>query len=92
VYAFYGLSEKSRRDDCDIHEIAIYLTTVKPSFSPEYKNYEDVFSPVKYIEIAENPQTAYTIKLEKDIIIFYKLIYHFSEKELRVLREYLKES
>jgi hypothetical protein len=40
------------------------------------------------MEIAENSQIAYTINLIEDIIAFYKLIYYFSEKELRVLREY----
>jgi hypothetical protein len=47
---------------------------------------------MEYMKITENPQIAYTINLEKDIIIFYKLIYHLSEKELRVLHEYLKKN
>jgi hypothetical protein len=55
VYAFYNLFEKSRRDDCDIQEIAIYSITVKPSLPPEYKDYGDVFFSAKYMEIAENP-------------------------------------
>jgi hypothetical protein len=65
---------------------------MKSSLSPKYKDYKNIFSFIKYIEITENPQTAYTINLEEDIIAFYKLIYYFSEKELRVLREYLKEN
>jgi hypothetical protein len=65
---------------------------VKFSLPPEYKNYGNIFSFAEYIEIAENPQTAHTIDLEEDIITFYKLIYYLSEKELRVLREYLKEN
>jgi hypothetical protein len=65
---------------------------VKPSLPPEYKDYRNIFSPTEYMEITENPQTAHTINLEEDIIAFYKLIYYFFEKELRVLREYLKES
>jgi hypothetical protein len=32
------------------------------------------------------------INLVEDIIIFYKLIYYLSEKELRVLHEYLEEN
>jgi hypothetical protein len=55
MYAFYGSSEKSRRDDCDIQEITIYLIAVKSLFPPEYENYGDVFSPAEYIKIAENP-------------------------------------
>jgi hypothetical protein len=51
-----------------------------------------IFSSAKYMEIAKIPQTAYTINLEENIIIFYKLIYYFSEKKLRVLREYLEEN
>jgi hypothetical protein len=92
IYIFYDLSEKSRRDDYDIYKIAIYLITVKFSLPPEYKNYRNVFSPIKCMEIAENPQTAYIINLKENIIALYKLIYYFSEKKLRVLREYLKES
>jgi hypothetical protein len=65
---------------------------VKLSFPPKYKNYRDIFSPAEYIKIAENPQIAHTINLIEDIIMFCKLIYYFSEKKLRVLREYLKES
>jgi hypothetical protein len=65
---------------------------VKSSLPSEYEDYGNIFSFIEYIEIAENPQTAYAINLEEDIIAFYKLIYYLSEKELRVLREYLKES
>jgi hypothetical protein len=65
---------------------------VKPSLLPEYENYENIFFPAEYIEIAENPQTAHTINLEKDIIAPYKSIYYLSEKKLRVLHKYLKES
>jgi hypothetical protein len=92
VYIFYDSFKKSRRDNCDIQKIAIYLTTVKPSLPPKYKNYKNIFSPTKYIEIAENSQTAHTINLKEDIITLYKLIYHFSEKKLRVLREYPKKN
>jgi hypothetical protein len=53
VYIFYGLSEKNRRDDCDIQKITIYLTAVKLSFPPEYEDYEDIFFSAEYIEIVE---------------------------------------
>jgi hypothetical protein len=43
------------------------------------------------MKIVENPQITHTINLIEDIIIFYKLIYYLSEKELRVLREYLEK-
>jgi hypothetical protein len=65
---------------------------MKSLLPPEYKDYENIFSPAEYMKIAENPQIAYAINLEENIIAFYKLIYYFFEKELRVLREYLKES
>jgi hypothetical protein len=65
---------------------------VKSSLPSEYKNYGDIFSPAEYMEIAENPQTAYTINLKKNAITSYKLIYYFSEKKLRVLREYLEKN
>jgi hypothetical protein len=89
MYTFYGLFKENKRNNYDIHKIAIYLTTVKSSLPPKYKNYGDIFSSMEYIKIAENPQTAHIINLEEDAITFYKLIYHFSEKKLRVLREYL---
>jgi hypothetical protein len=65
---------------------------MKSSLPPEYKNYRDIFSPAKHIKIAENPQTAHAINLEKDTTAPYKSIYYFSEKKLRVLREYLEEN
>jgi hypothetical protein len=65
---------------------------VKSLLPPKYENYRNVFSFAEYIEITENPQTAYAINLEEDIIIFYKLIYYFSEKKLRILREYFEEN
>jgi hypothetical protein len=92
MYTFYNSSKGSRRDDCDIQEITIYSIAVKSSLPPEYKNYGNIFFPAEYMEIAENPQTAYTINLEENTTIFYKSIYYLSEKKLRILREYLKES
>jgi hypothetical protein len=92
IYIFYGSFKESRRDDYDIYKIAIYLITMKFLLSPEYENYGDIFFPVKYIKIAENPQIAYTINLKENIITFYRLIYYLSEKELRILREYLKKN
>jgi hypothetical protein len=65
---------------------------MKSSLPPEYEDYKDIFYPTKYIEIAENPQTAYTINLEENTTALYKLIYYFSEKKLRVLREYHKKN
>jgi hypothetical protein len=65
---------------------------MKSLFSSEYENYGDVFFPAEYMEIAENPQIAYAIDLEEGVTAFYGSIYYLSEKELRVLREYLEES
>jgi hypothetical protein len=45
---------------------------MKFSLSPEYKDYGDIFSPAEYMEIAENPQTAYTINLEEDTTTLYR--------------------
>jgi hypothetical protein len=52
----------------------------------------DVFSSKKYMEITENPQIMHAINPAENIITLYKSIYYFSEKKLRVLREYLKEN
>jgi hypothetical protein len=65
---------------------------MKFSFPSEYEDYRNIFFSVKNIEITENPQTAYAINLKEDVIAFYKLIYHFFEKNLRVLREYFEEN
>jgi hypothetical protein len=92
IYIFYDSSKESRRDDCDIQKIAIYSTTIKSLLSLKYKNYKNIFSFTEYMEIAENPQITYTINLTEDATALYKLIYHLSEKELRVLREYLEKS
>jgi hypothetical protein len=72
--------------------MAIYSTTVKPSLPPKYKDYRDIFSPTEYMKIAGNPQIRYTINLIENIITFYRPIYQFFEKKLRVFREYLEES
>jgi hypothetical protein len=54
IYIFYDLFKESRRDNCDVYEITIYLIIIKILFPPEYKNYGDIFSSMKYMEIAEN--------------------------------------
>jgi hypothetical protein len=92
VYIFCGLFKESRRGDCDVQRVAIYLIVVKFLLFPEYKDYGDIFSFKEYMEIAENPQTIYAIDLAENIIIFYKSIYYFSEKKLRVLRECLEKN
>jgi hypothetical protein len=66
IYIFYGSFKKSRRDDYDIQKITIYLTTVKFSLPPKYKDYRDIFFSTEYIKIAENSQTAHTINLKKN--------------------------
>jgi hypothetical protein len=55
VYIFYGSSEESRRGDCEVQEIAIYLIIIKSSFPPENEDYGDIFSLEEYMGIAENP-------------------------------------
>jgi hypothetical protein len=55
INIFYDLSEESRRDDCDIYKITIYLIIMKFSFFPKYENPRDIFFFIKYIKIAENP-------------------------------------
>jgi hypothetical protein len=64
---------------------------VKFSLPSEYKDYGDIFSPAEYIEIAENPQIAYTINLKEDITAFYRLIYYFSERNCVYYANILKK-
>jgi hypothetical protein len=57
----------------------------------KYREYEDVFSKKEYKIIPEETGVTYAIDLEKRVKSFYKPIYALSERELRILRDYLTE-
>ena len=57
----------------------------------KYEDFEDVFSKKEYETIPESTRITYIINLEKDTKSSFKLIYSLSERELRILRDYLTE-
>ncbi len=59
------------------------------SILTEYENFEDIFFKKEYKTVLESTRVTYIINLEKDIKSLFKLIYSFSERELRILRDYL---
>jgi hypothetical protein len=66
---------------------AIYAaSTSEPALSVKYSEYADVFSEDKINNISSVTRTDHVINFEKNSIIFYKFIYHFSERELTVLK------
>jgi hypothetical protein len=76
-----------------IQKIAIYTAITSESTLPsKYSEYTDVFSENKINSIPPVTRTDHVINFEKNSIISYKSIYHFSEKELIVLRQYLTEN
>jgi hypothetical protein len=107
IYIFYGYlveiptqipahvprerpKEKFRRK---FKKTAIYITnTSEPALPIKYSEYADVFSENKINNISPITRIKYVINFEKNSIIFYKFIYHFSKRELIILRQYLIEN
>jgi hypothetical protein len=76
--------EKFRRK---LKKAAIYVTNTSESALPaKYSEYTDVFSENKINNIPPVTRTEHVIDFEKNSIIFYKFIYHLSERELTILR------
>jgi hypothetical protein len=66
---------------------AIYVvSTSEPALPAKYSEYTDVFFENKVNNASPVARTEYAIDFEKNSIISYKSIYHFSEKELTVLK------
>ncbi len=57
----------------------------------EYKNFENIFSKKEYETVSESTRVTYIIDLEEGTEPLFKLIYLFSERELRILRDYFTE-
>jgi hypothetical protein len=60
--------------------------------SIEYRDYTNVFSEVEVEKLPELLRVIYSIEIEEGKKILFSPIYILSAKELRVLREYLKNS
>jgi hypothetical protein len=95
IYIFYKapieLEKPKQRPVCDKQEIAIYLAGIESTLPSKYKTYEDVFSKKEYKTVPEGTGVTHAINLKKEIKPSYNLIYILSERELRILRDYLKE-
>ncbi len=57
----------------------------------KYEDFEDIFFKKKYETVPENTRITYIINLKKGTESPFKLIYSLSERELRILRDYLTE-
>ncbi len=57
----------------------------------EYKDFEDIFFKKKCETVLESTRVTYIIDLEEGTKSLFKLIYSLSERELRILRDYLAE-
>jgi len=91
VYTFYGYSAEVPRRSCDENNIIIYSIKIKLILPLEYEDFEDIFSKKKYETVPESTRVTYIINLEEGTEPPFRLIYLFSEKELRILRDYLAE-
>ncbi len=88
MYIFYGHPAEVPRRLCDKNDIIIYSIGIELILFSEYEDFEDVFSKKEYETILESTRVTYIINLEEDIKSLFKLIYSFSERELRILRDY----
>jgi hypothetical protein len=73
--------------DEDSKKTAIYTAnTSKPALPTKYSEYADVFSENKINNISSITRIEHAIDFEENSIIFYKFIYHFSERKLTILK------
>jgi hypothetical protein len=57
----------------------------------KYKKYENIFSKEEYEIVSEKISVTHAIDLEEKVKPPHKSIYALSERELRILRDYLTE-
>ncbi len=55
----------------------------------KYEDFKNIFFKKKYETIPKSTRVTYIINLKKDTKSLFKLIYSLSERELRILRDYL---
>ena len=97
VYAFYGVPAESDKPEwrppCDSHGIRIYSvgTNIAVVLPEKYKTFERVFSKEMCETVPEGTQVTHAIDLVEDAKIPHGPIYPLSERELRILRDYLAE-
>src|SRR6266498_4737633 len=91
MYVFYGYSAEVPRRSCDENDIIIYFIKIELILFLEYEDFEDVFFKKECETVSENTRVTYIINLEEGTESLFKLIYLFSERELRILRDYFAE-
>ena len=91
VYAFYY---KPLNTPCDgkANKIRIYIIKVEYTVPEAFKKCEEVFSQEGLYAVPEGTRVSHAIDLLPGKELPYGPIYHLSELELRVLREYLTEN
>ena len=98
VYAFYG-SPSEPEDDfaerlrppCDDQGIALYAVGTEIELPLKYQDFEDVFSKKECETVPEGAGVTHAIDLEEGTEPPHGPIYALSERELRILRNYLAE-
>ena len=73
--------------------LALFAVTTEEIILPEFiKDYEDVFSETEAGVLAPNAEHDHAIDIEPTRRPPYKPIYNLSEKELKILKEYLESA
>jgi hypothetical protein len=95
VYAFYGglidLEQPEQQFLYDLYEIAIHLVKTELTLLSKYREYEDVFSKKRCEIVQDIAGVTHAIDLKEGTRPLYRPIYALSERELRILRDYLAE-
>ena len=91
MYVFYGYPAEVPRRPCDENDITIHSIKIKLILSLEYEDFEDIFFKKKYETVPGSTRVTYIINLKEGTKSLFRLIYSLSERELRILRDYLTE-
>ncbi len=79
------------RRSYDKNNNIIYSIKIELILFLEYENFEDIFSKKECETVPESTRVTYIINLKKGTEPLFRLIYSFSKRELRILRDYFAE-
>ena len=91
VYVFYGHPAEVPRRSYDENDITIYSVGTELTLPSEYEDFEDVFSKKECETVPGSTRVTHIIDLEEGTEPPFGPIYSLSERELRILRDYLAE-
>ncbi len=91
MYAFYGYPAEVPRRLYNENNITIHSIEIELILSLEYEDFEDIFFKKECETVPESTRITYIINLKEDTESLFRLIYSFSERELRILRDYFTE-